>query len=242
MSISIKEIKRRAREVLLGRFGLPMAAFLICQTFLLFGSLPFELVMGPITTPLQDGILILVNLLIGFIGGLMYLGSLKIHLELHTFYHASKEEQKPLRLSNVFYCFKHQPDRYLIAEILMFLLYVLAASPLILLYVCYSSHLPLVLAAAGIPAALLGLFLLLSYELAMFILLEDETLSIKDAFRASRNLMRGHRFSYLGMWFGFLLLFVLSVLSFGLGFLWVIPYYQQTITQFYLSRTTSECV
>ena len=53
-------------------------------------------------------------------------------------------------------------------------------------------------------------------------------------------LSKGHRFRLFYLIAGFLPLFLLSMLSFGIGLLWVIPYMQATLTYFYLNLTENK--
>jgi uncharacterized membrane protein len=78
-----------------------------------------------------------------------------------------------------------------------------------------------------------GIIMALAYSQTFFILAEDKTISPRDAMRKSQAMMEGHKegFFVLGLrFFGWVLL---SVLTFGIGFIWLLPYIQVTMALFY---------
>ena len=82
---------------------------------------------------------------------------------------------------------------------------------------------------------LLGQFIvILLYNQTFFIMLDFPDYGAKKALAFSRELMKGNkgRFTYLLV--SFIPLFLLGMLSCCVGYLWIIPYMQATLTQFYL--------
>lgn len=64
--------------------------------------------------------------------------------------------------------------------------------------------------------------------------------TITETIKMAVYISRGHRFRLFYLMVGFLPLFLLSLLSFGIGLLWVVPYMQATLTYYYLNLTANK--
>lgn len=64
--------------------------------------------------------------------------------------------------------------------------------------------------------------------------------TITETLKMAVFISKGHRFRLFYLFAGFLPLFLLSMLSFGLGLLWIIPYMQATLTHYYLNLTANK--
>ena len=53
--------------------------------------------------------------------------------------------------------------------------------------------------------------------------------------KQSKNLMRGNKWRLFLLYLSFLGWLIFSVLTFGIGLLWIIPYITQTLVWFYLA-------
>lgn len=71
------------------------------------------------------------------------------------------------------------------------------------------------------------------YALVYIIASEDENLSNKDVVEKSRELMDGKRGKLFILELSFIGWYILSVLSFGIGLLWIAPYLQFAVIAFY---------
>ena len=56
----------------------------------------------------------------------------------------------------------------------------------------------------------------------------------KAVLAKSKELMKGRRLTYLGLLASFIGMYLLGILSFGIGLFWVCPYIKMTVTSFYL--------
>lgn len=79
-----------------------------------------------------------------------------------------------------------------------------------------------------------GIIASIAYSQVYFLLADHRNLSAMDAIRSSVSLMRGHKWQYFFLGFRFIGWFLLGILSLGIGFLWIIPYFQATLAEFYL--------
>lgn len=75
------------------------------------------------------------------------------------------------------------------------------------------------------------------YQLAYLVAIDDPDLTAKEAVENSKQLMTGKRGKLFGLQLSFIGWAILAALSFGIGFLWLIPYMQFSIIAFYKSAS-----
>ncbi len=85
-----------------------------------------------------------------------------------------------------------------------------------------------VLGAAG------ALYVMIELSMVFYLYLDYPGYSARELIDASRQIMRGHRGSYLYIILSFLPLELLGILSFGIAYLFIIPYIRMTFTEFYM--------
>lgn len=78
-----------------------------------------------------------------------------------------------------------------------------------------------------------GIIASLSYSQAFYILSDNPQIGVMDAIRQSKEMMKGRKWKYFVLQLSFIGWGLLSVLSLGIGFLWLIPYIQTTEANFY---------
>ena len=78
-----------------------------------------------------------------------------------------------------------------------------------------------------------GIIKSFSYAMTPFILVERPELSANAAINESRRLMKGRKFDLFYLYLSFIGWFILSILSLGIGFLWLGPYVQTSLAAFY---------
>ncbi|MGA9175075.1 MAG: DUF975 family protein [Thermoactinomyces sp.] len=72
-----------------------------------------------------------------------------------------------------------------------------------------------------------------SYSMTPYILIDHPELPVNEAITKSREMMNGHKLELFALQFSFIGWSLLSMLTLGLGFIWLIPYYYATEAQFY---------
>lgn len=75
---------------------------------------------------------------------------------------------------------------------------------------------------------------LLSLSQVSFVMWDYPGYDHKRIIKTSIRIMKGNRLRLLYLLAGFIPLYLLCLLSFGIGFLWLTPYYRETLAQFYL--------
>lgn len=78
-----------------------------------------------------------------------------------------------------------------------------------------------------------GIIASLSYAMVYFILADHPDMGPTDCITLSKNMMRGYKWQYFCLGFRFLGWMLLSILTLGIGLLWVIPYMQTSYAHFY---------
>ena len=78
-----------------------------------------------------------------------------------------------------------------------------------------------------------GIIAAFSYSMTFYILADDTSISPMDAIDKSKAMMKGNKWKYFLLNLRFLGWALLCLLTFGIGFLWLIPYIQVSIAKFY---------
>ena len=80
-----------------------------------------------------------------------------------------------------------------------------------------------------------GIIKSIAYSAAPYILAENPQKNVREILKESENLMIGHKKDYFILTMSFLPWIFLSALTFGIGLIYVVPYMDMTMTNFYLS-------
>lgn len=145
--------------------------------------------------------------------GIILLGPLAVGYSVYMLSLIRKKDQK---VENLFDGFKNCFANSLVAGILSYLFIFLWS----LLFV--------------IP----GIVKAIAYSMVPFLQAEDSNLKGNDALRKSEELMKGHKWEYFKLMFGFIGWILLSILTFGILYvLYVGPYMQTAKAHFYQELT-----
>jgi uncharacterized membrane protein len=79
-----------------------------------------------------------------------------------------------------------------------------------------------------------GIIAGLSYSMTYFILAEDPQTRALEAIRKSKAMMKGYRWKLFCLVLRFIGWWILGILSLGIGFLWICPYFSTSLANFYL--------
>ena len=78
-----------------------------------------------------------------------------------------------------------------------------------------------------------GIMKAFSYALTPYILLDEPELTAKQAIARSCEIMQGRRWKLFCLYLSFIGWGILCLLTFGIGFLWLVPYMNASIAAFY---------
>lgn len=186
------------------------------------------------------------TLMIDIFAGLLQVGVACFYLNVAT------GKGQPA-LFHLFHAFSHTPDKAIKITVILSVIHMFCTLP----YVIYTLFImpvftmedmmnmePEVLKCMGLAYLILGIgeliyFLIgLFFEPLYYMLVDMPTLSVGKAIKMSVWLMKGSKVRLLGLKLSFLPLQFVSLLTFGIGNLWVTPYMNTASATFYNDLTT----
>ncbi|MBI2410072.1 DUF975 family protein [Candidatus Kaiserbacteria bacterium] len=186
MKTENKVLMRQAREMLRGKWGHAIGAYLIYLVIaLLIGSTPL---IGPVASLILSG-----PLMLGMVA-----------------FFLSFSRGQDTRFADLFKGFEHF-GRAMGTYLWMTLFIVLWT---------------LLLIVPGIIAAI-------AYSQTFFLMADDAAIAHRPALKKSREMMYGYKWKYFCLQLRFLGWALLSILTLGIGFLWLLPYMQVSFSKFY---------
>lgn len=144
---------------------------------------------------------------VGWLAGFLIAGPLLVGLHIFSLAVARSREHGTGQLFEGFMPFANGLVAYLLATVFIFLWALLLIVP-------------------GIMAAF-------SYAMTFFILADNRELDGLEAIRRSRAMMYGHRWRLCCLVGRFLGWTLLGMITFGIGFVWVGPYFMVSVARFY---------
>lgn len=78
-----------------------------------------------------------------------------------------------------------------------------------------------------------GIIAAIAYSQTFFILADDDKVSGTKALARSQKMMSGNKAKFFGLCLRFTGWFILCLFTFGIGFLWLVPYMQVSFANFY---------
>lgn len=157
-----------------------------------------------------------------------------------TYYFFQMALGNPHSVKQLFYCFTHDPDRYILAAALRYGLVLIGFIPAAIyyyripsLFTCTTDQL-LILLGLVLLAALLNLPVLLYFGQSYYILLDDANCSVWESMKRSCELMKGQKKRLFLLYLSFIGYSFLEIGTLSLGTLWIRPYLEMIQVQFYL--------
>ena len=239
MHKTIKELKTSARGSLLGHYKVVITA-------LIFSVIIVSLINIPFDRMTQQGIAYSVpsrivlgtagSFIVSLLSSLLNIGIAQIHLRI------ARRQETSFR--DILYGFQNRPDKFLGYSAMIVVISVICVLPGVIVAMIATSLSPsggdvaLILVLAGAVLCIIGciilIILMLGWALAPYLLLDQPHLCVMDAMKKSRRLMRGNKGRLFALTLSFLGWILFSVLTFGLGLLWILPYLTQSRIWFYL--------
>ncbi len=233
------ELKNMARAFLLGNYKVTIAALCVTGAITMAISMIFEYVAGE-----NSSVFLAVNILLAILDYVLNAGLMTVHLDI--------ARRRRSNWQRVFEPFRNA-NRFLGLSAVMF---VVTAIPFLPALITESMKLVVMgqsmsgsahflsedamsdangmvlflLVIGGIAA----IYITLSFFPAFYLLIDNPNLSVTGCISKSFSLMKGNRIRLLLMDLSFVGWCLLGILSFGIGFLWIVPYYLQSTTNFYL--------
>ncbi len=234
MNRSNGALKDMARQMLLGRYQIPMLAMILATLIPSVILFPFDYLCSDRDKfAVQAVLYYLAYFIICLIALTLESGVKRIHLML--------ARGQAANISDMFWVFKNRPDRIFIGGFLFTLIswipripsFALALKPLTGLSEMQAWALTQLVSLAG---QILAFLITLPFYFIFWFYVDDPEIDTTEAFRSSMTLMRGAKWRLCVMELGFFGWVLLGALSFGIGFLWILPYMNQSLTNFYLEQ------
>lgn len=236
MNINIADLKAKARGNLNHRYATIIIAYMVARLLinipsLLLSSMNFN---NPFLRDLAD---IGVTLILTFISAIFIVGQNRMCL----FFARTKV---PIMVNEMWYGFKGNTDSIIITYFLIFIRMIISSVPFMISMFFLAQDLTNV---SWMLASIITFFfslcmiilISLDYALSLFLIVDLPDKNPAEILSLSKTLMRGHRIKYGLLQLSFIGMYILAILSFGIGFFWVYPYVRMTTAEFYLALTKS---
>lgn len=236
------DLKAQARQTLIGKYGIVILAYLLCDV-ISYGLCALLPVAVPSKTGWFSSLqLMLCTLIICMLSMLLSVGSNYLYLNI--------ARGRTCRVTDIFHCFSFQPDRIILLTLRLIFINLLCLLPVLAAAGAVTWFLPT--GISGIPlllilvffALLIGAVLLavnLRYFLIYYLCLDDPHLSTREIMQKSAVMMSGKKLQAFWLLLSFLGMGLLTVLSLGIGILWVQPYFSMSCVYFYLRVNSRDC-
>lgn len=239
---SISDIKMKAKDNLLGCYGLAAGSFALLFAlmyglmFILMGALSkgmsmAELSSGNLTTITrieQIGI----SLVIGVFSAILTTGFTYQMMEVSY-------GRRP-KISGLFYCFKNHPDKVIIIYAILTAIQFIVMLPSEMVNFSMENVLTgedgkkfllkVVLILAGF---LINAFFTIIFGFCFLIYIDDPEMSVKDIMMCSQKLMKGNFFRYIYLFLSFIGYYVAGIFSLGVTLMYSVPYQNMAMVEFY---------
>ncbi len=227
---SCANIKAAARERMFGHYGTAIGAGLLVLLSTNLVELAALSLAGAPTTVIGTCLYYAVSFLVSVLTGLFVSGM--------SYFYLKNACGHRITVGDVFQGFRSFPDKALAIQAWISLISYLFDLPRFLLSPRITLHpekklLVFFLLSMALSCAV-TVILDLFYAQAFFLLHDFPQYSGKELLAMSRKLMSGHKGRLLRLYISFIPLVLVSVFSCGIAMLWVMPYMNAALAEFYL--------
>lgn len=78
-----------------------------------------------------------------------------------------------------------------------------------------------------------GIIAGIRYSMSFYIMHDNPEFTALEALEKSKQMMDGEKMRYFKLWLSFLGWFILGLITIGIGFIWITPYYKAAVAAFY---------
>ena len=235
---SRRELKNYAKQAMSGKYGILILAFVAVQALALISSM-----ISSALFPGEETIDIVLSYAFTFILTLL----INVVAAGMNYMYLNIARGKAYSLNELFYFYRHHPDRVIVAGFFMAVLNLLTMLP----YTIYSNaNLPgedasvevlITWLYTGVVLMIVGMIvyqiLVIPLEMTYYILADKPELKSTEAMKESLEMMHGNFGRYLMLKISFIPLMFLSVFTFYIALLCIFPYMAMTEVMFYRDLT-----
>lgn len=227
---SSAELKAAAKEHLFGKYGTVVGAVAAVTAITVVVAAFFIALIDLHTVP---GIIMLyiilctLFVLFGFFSSGIAYFSLKLSCD------------RSVTINDVFYGFQMFPGKALLIQLYLAVWVCIAALPICFLFYFMNQEIQkpaliLICSLMSIVGGVVIVMVVLIYFQAFFLLHDFPNYSVTELLSLSRRLMNGSKFRFFYLLASFIPLMLLGLLSYGIAYLWLLPYMCTTMAGFFL--------
>lgn len=226
---SSAQLKSLAKGQLLGKYSTTIGAIVLSEVIMLV--LSFVLTMF-LSTGTAFGLILnyIIRFLVGLFSGVFAAGSAYIYLNICC--------KRPVKASDIFYGFTQHPDKALLLQLILSAITSAALLPsdIISHFFLRTNQQDYIfpLCILLIIGSIISVYFSLVFSQVYYLLLDFPDYTVKQILHLGKSIMKGHKARLFYITISFLPLYLLGLLSCGIGILWVMPYVNATMANFYL--------
>lgn len=229
---SSSALKADAREILLGKYKTAIYAYVLTE--LIITSIP-TLLKLQVNTQTPTGLLLyyLAYFIVSLLASVIITG--------HDYMYLNMCRGREFGLNNLWVAFRSCADKAILSSLIIYvksLLYAVPCAIAFLIMLATANYYFALLVGAGAVFMIVGITCVrIDYSQVFYLLTDRPELSARELLSESKSMMHGHRGSYFYLMVSFIGIYLLSVLTLGIGMLWIYPYITATKTGYYLELT-----
>lgn len=222
-------LKERARNQLEGKYGAAIGITVLAQLASYITNLSINMFI-PVRTPAAYVLRLCASFIVASFTGVFQVGITLFCLNIAC--------GRTYGLNDLLYGYRNQFEKALILSMVntaVTVIYQFVLDlPLTLYQMTYNQKYIWLSVAVLIPAFVIFTYLSLLFSQIFYLFLDFPSYSAGEILKAGIRIMKGHKGRLLYISLSFIPLILLSFLTCGLGMLWVTPYMNMTMTNFYL--------
>lgn len=226
-----RELKRLAKVQLQGKYGTMIGALILQELLVLFATGILSM-MIPGTDTLSNILYYILTFIVQLIAGILQAGVSFLYLKAACGMQCS--------VGDIFYCFKHSPDKAIKIEFVLAIINAVCMLPSDILTWKY----PLtsltdydeiaMMYSVTLLCMMVYVVITLAFTPVFYMMLDFPNYTVKDILKKSIEVMKGNKMRYFLLDLSFIPWMFIGILTCGIGLLWIIPYMNMTSTNFYL--------
>ena len=226
-----RELKRLAKVQLQGKYGTMIGALILQELLVLFATGILSM-MIPGTDTLSNILYYILTFIVQLIAGILQAGVSFLYLKAACGMQCS--------VGDLFYCFKHSPDKAIKIEVVLAIINAVCMLPSDILIWKY----PLtsltdydeiaMMYSVTLLCMMVYVVITLAFTPVFYMMLDFPNYTVKDILKKSIEVMKGNKMRYFLLDLSFIPWMFIGILTCGIGLLWIIPYMNMTSTNFYL--------
>lgn len=226
-----RELKRLAKVQLQGKYGTMIGALILQELLVLFATGILSMLL-PGTDTLSNILYYILTFIVQLIAGILQAGVSFLYLKAACGMQCS--------VGDIFYCFKHSPDKAIKIEFVLAIINAVCMLPSDILTWKY----PLtsltdydeiaMMYSVTLLCMMVYVVITLAFTPVFYMMLDFPNYTVKDILKKSIEVMKGNKMRYFLLDLSFIPWMFVGFLTCGIGLLWIVPYMNMASTNFYL--------